>query len=285
MTPSTIDFEIREMTPHTVLANYEDYYSVNAGAIALDDFIIIVDALVYPRQSKRFREHVETKFGVPVEYLFITHFHGDHHYGAATFQDVEIFGSNAMIERMKRRMKEGWKQEDFDKWKEEDPEFAEYIDEIEITLPSVGFEKKRIITNNDFQVEFYHSGGHCAGESYAYFPLEKVLFTGDDLATMQWPYIFEPCGDPEKWIQTFEHMLALDVDVVVPGHGAIVGLDHIKEQLDFLKELKRAVLEAIAEGKQPEDIAIPDFYESSDDWVIPAARKVLHAYYSKNTEK
>ncbi|MFW9927699.1 MAG: MBL fold metallo-hydrolase, partial [Candidatus Thorarchaeota archaeon] len=160
---------------------------------------------------------------------------------------------------------------------------AEYIDEIEITLPHVGFEKERIIANNELHVEFYHSGGHCSGESYAYFPAEKVLFTGDDLATKQWPYIFESCGDPEKWMQTFEHMLSLDVDVFVPGHGSVTDKEHIEEQLNFLRELKRVVLESISEGKGPDDIMIPEFYEPAADWQLPAARKALHEFYSKKT--
>jgi len=281
MKSSSIDIEISDVTSRTVVASYEDFWSVNAGAIALDDFIIIIDTLLFPRQARMFREHVERKFGMPVEYLFITHYHGDHHYGAASFKDVEIFGSQALIERMKRKMKEGWKKEDFDKWKEDEPDFVEYIDEVEIVLPTVGFEKERIITNNDLQVEFYHSGGHCSGESYAYFPSEKVLFTGDDLATRQWPFISEPCGNPEKWMQAFEHMLSLDVDVVVPGHGALVGTDHIEEQLGFLKELKQAVLLTVSEGKGPEYIEIPEFYEPAADWQIPEARKFLHAFYSK----
>ncbi len=281
MTAPTIDFTIDEITLRTIVATYEDYFSVTAGAIALDDFIIVIDTLIYPRQAKKFREHAEAKFGLPVKYLFITHFHGDHHYGSAIFKDVEIFSSDATIERMKRKMKEGWKQEDFDRWKEEDPEFAEYIDEIEIILPSAGFEIERTISNNDLQVEFYHSGGHCAGESYAYFPNEKVLFAGDDLATRQWPYISEPCGDPEGWLRAFEHMLSLDVNLVVPGHGAIVEPEHIKEQLDHLRELKHAVLRAISEGKGSDDIEIPEFYEPAADWQIPRAREFLYNYYSK----
>ncbi|MFW9793379.1 MAG: MBL fold metallo-hydrolase, partial [Candidatus Thorarchaeota archaeon] len=193
------------MTPRTVVATYEQFWGVNAGAIALDDFIIVIDTLQFPRQAMKLRSYAEDKFGLPVEHLFITHFHGDHHFGAAAFKDVEIFGSNALIERMKLRMKEGWKKEDFDKWKEDAPEFVEYIEGVEITLPTGGFEKERIITNNDLRVEFYHSGGHCAGESYAYFPSERVLFTGDDLATEQWPFISEPCGNPERWIQPHPH--------------------------------------------------------------------------------
>jgi glyoxylase-like metal-dependent hydrolase (beta-lactamase superfamily II) len=283
MSPSNIDFEINEPTPRTVVANYKPFFSVNAGAIALDDFAIIIDSLLFPRQAKRLREYVESKFGVPVKYLFITHFHGDHIYGAATFRDIEIFGSNALIERMKRKMKEGWKKEDFDKWREDEPEFVEYIDEVKIVLPTVGFEKERIISNNDLEVEFYLSGGHSGCSSHAYFPSEKVVFVGDDLATKEWPYIFEPCGDQEKWMQAFERILGLDVDVVVPGHGAIVGPYAVKEYLDYLRKLKTAVVKAISEGKGPDDIEIPEFYEPAADWQIPEARKFLHEFYSNET--
>ena len=283
MTSPTIDYEILEPAPRTVVATYEPFWSVNAGAVALDDFIIVIDTLLFPRQSKRFREYVESKFGVPVKYLFVTHFHGDHHYGAATFKDVVIFGSNALIEKMKWKLENSWKPEDFDKWKEDEPHFAEYIDEVEIVLPAVGFERERVITNNDLRVEFYLSGGHTGGESYAYFPNEKVLFTGDDLATRQWPFISEPCGNPERWIAAFEHMLSLDVEVVVPGHNELTDLDHIRVQLDYLRVLKQSVLKTVSEGGGPEDIVIPDFYEPAADWQIPEARKFLHEFYSNHS--
>jgi glyoxylase-like metal-dependent hydrolase (beta-lactamase superfamily II) len=129
-------------------------------------------------------------------------------------------------------------------------------------------------------VEFYHSGGHTSCSSYAYYPNEKVLFTGDDLAAKSWPYISDTAGDPEKWMQAFQHMLSLDVDVVVPGHGSIGGKELIEEQLSYLHSLKKAVRNAISDGKGPEEVEVPEFYEPDEDWQIPRAMEHLHAYYS-----
>lgn len=282
MVGAIIDFTTQEVSPRTIVANYSSYYNVNAGAVALDDFIIVIDTLVYPRQARKLREELEANFDLPVKYLFITHFHGDHHYGAVQFKEAEVFGSNALIENMKRRKKEGWTKEAFEDWKKEEPDFAKFIDEIQIVIPTKGFEKNRVIKSNDSQLEFYHSGGHSSCSSYAYFPNERVLFTGDDLAAESWPYMSAPDGDPEKWMQTFEHMISLDIDFVVPGHGPIVGKEHIEEQLSFLRKLKSAVLKAIEQGKGPEEVEIPEFYEPDVDWQIPRAMEFLHGYYSSD---
>ncbi|MHA2602862.1 MAG: MBL fold metallo-hydrolase [Candidatus Thorarchaeota archaeon SMTZ1-83] len=280
MTDAIIDFSVEEVSPRAVAANYESYFGVKAGAVALYDFIVVIDTLLYPRQAKKLREELEAKYELPVKYLFITHFHGDHHYGAAAFKDVEVFGSNALIDNMKRRTEEGWTKEAFDGWKKEEPDFAEYIEEIEIVIPNRGFEKERVIRNKDLQMEFYHSGGHSSCSSYAYFSNEKVLFTGDDLAAKSWPYISDTEGDPEKWMQAFQHMLSLEVDVVVPGHGPLGGKELIEEQLSYLHALKTAVLRAISEGKGPEEVEVPEFYEPAEEWQIPRALEHLHQYYS-----
>ncbi|MFX1603814.1 MAG: MBL fold metallo-hydrolase [Promethearchaeota archaeon] len=283
MTDPIIDFAIEEVSPRAVAASYESYFSVKAGAVALEDFIVVIDTLLYPRQAKKLRAEIEAKYELPVKYLFITHFHGDHHYGAAQFKDVEIFGSNDLIENMKRRREEGWTKEAFDAWKKEEPDFAEYIDEIEIVIPTTGFENERVIRNKDLQLEFYHSGGHSSCSSYAYFPNERVLFTGDDLAARSWPYISDTAGDPEKWMKTFEHMLSLEIDVVVPGHGPLGGKELIEEQLSYLQALKTAVLKAISDGKGPEEVEVPEFYEPDEDWQISRAMEHLHAYYSTSS--
>ncbi|MFW9966910.1 MAG: MBL fold metallo-hydrolase, partial [Candidatus Thorarchaeota archaeon] len=129
-------------------------------------------------------------------------------------------------------------------------------------------------------VEFYHSGGHTSCSSYAYFPSEQVLITGDDLASFDWPYISDSTGNPDKWISAFEAMLKLDVDKVIPGHGLVVEKDHLEEHLNYIRCLRELVIKAIKEGRKPEDIQVPEFYEAAEDWQIPEALKHLHQFYS-----
>ncbi|MFW9820884.1 MAG: MBL fold metallo-hydrolase, partial [Candidatus Thorarchaeota archaeon] len=158
---------------------------------------------------------------------------------------------------------------------------AELIDEIEIIIPTEGFKTKRIIKDNGLNVEFYHSGGHTGCSSYAYFPEEKVLFSGDLIAAGFWPFISDPTEDFEGWISSFEYMLNLDIDIIIPGHGPLVGKEYIKEQLIFMKKLKNNVINAISEGIKAEQIKIPDYkYEPAEDWQIPRALEFLFNYYS-----
>jgi glyoxylase-like metal-dependent hydrolase (beta-lactamase superfamily II) len=276
--------EFKEVTPHTILVNFKDYFNLNAGAIILNNFIIVIDTLMYPVQAKGFRERLEMKFSLPVKYLFITHYHADHLFGVAAFKDIEIFGSSLLIENMKKRKEENWTTEAFNEWKKEEPTIAEMIDEIEIIIPTNGFKTKRVIEDDGLNVKFYHSGGHTGCSSFAYFPEEKVLFSGDLIAAGYWPFISDPTEDFEGWISSFEYMLNLDIEIVIPGHGPLVEKGYIKEQLIFMKNLKNNVLKAISEGKKLEQIEIPEYkYKPAEDWQIPRALEYLFNFYSNDS--
>lgn len=279
--PIDISIDLKEVSSHTIIANYKDYFDLNAGAVVLKNFIIVIDPLLFPRQAKEFREKLEKNYGLPVKYLFITHYHSDHIFGVAPFKDIEIFGCNDLIENLKEKKEKSWTKEAFNEWKKSEPDYSQFIDEIEIIIPDKGFDKKRVITDNGLQVEFYYSGGHTGCSSYAYFPNEKVLFAGDEIAAGFWPFISDPTGDPEKWIKSLEFMLTLEIEAVVPGHGPIVKKNYIKEELSFLNNLKDAVLKAISDGKEPKEVEVPESaYNPAEDWQIPRALDFLHKYYS-----
>ena len=278
--PTSLEFKLTEVSPHVVAANYKDCFGVNAAAIALKNFIVFIDTLYYPPQGLRFRKEVESKYGMPVKYLFLTHYHGDHVFGMAPFKDTQVIGSKQLVQSMRNRMREKWTKEAFEKWKEEEPELADVIAQIDVWLPNIGFNGNYVIEDEDLKVELYHSGGHTGCSSYAYFPAERVLITGDDLASFDWPYISDSTGDPDKWISAFEKMMKMEIHAVVPGHGSIVGKEHLKEHLDYLRNLREIVLEAIAHGIGPENIEVPEFYETAEDWQIPEALKHLHNFYS-----
>jgi len=76
--PKEIEFEFIEVTNRIAVAQFKGLMDVNAAAIALDNFIVVIDTLYYPVQSREFRNRVEEKYNLPVKYVLITHFHGDH---------------------------------------------------------------------------------------------------------------------------------------------------------------------------------------------------------------
>ncbi|MHA1111416.1 MAG: MBL fold metallo-hydrolase [Promethearchaeota archaeon] len=275
------DITIKEIASRSIVAFYKEYFELNAGAIILDNFIIVIDTLLYPSQAKEIRTYLEQNYSQPIKYLFLTHFHGDHVLGMGEFKssDIEIFGTNQLIENMKIRLENNWSKEAIAKWKQEEPENAKDIDAIDLFLPNWTFEKSHILKDGNLQVEFYHSGGHSGCSAWAYFPEDKVIFTGDELASFNWPFISEPTGNPDTWIQAFEQMLSLDVEHIVPGHGKIVDKKHLREQLDYLKALRELVLKGIKENVRPEDLSVPKFYEPAEDWQIPKALEHLYNFY------
>jgi glyoxylase-like metal-dependent hydrolase (beta-lactamase superfamily II) len=58
--------------------------------------------------------------------------------------------------------------------------------------------------------------GHTGGDVVVYLPNERVLMTGD-LLLRTVPYM----GDcyPKEWVETLNHLKALEFDVILGGHG------------------------------------------------------------------
>ena len=143
---TNFSIEIKEVSSRTSIAVSE---AVNASAVALKNFIVVIDPLMYPSQAKEFREHLEKKFNLPVKFLFITHYHGDHFYGIAPYKDVEIFGSKPFLEIVKKKMEKEWTQETLERWKKEHPELRKEVEQMEFISPNSSFEGKYSITDDN----------------------------------------------------------------------------------------------------------------------------------------
>jgi glyoxylase-like metal-dependent hydrolase (beta-lactamase superfamily II) len=61
--------------------------------------------------------------------------------------------------------------------------------------------------------------------------------------------------DLDGWIDALGHVLALDVDVVVPGHGAPTTREHVAKFREMLIALRAAVARAVKAGLS-EDAAV-----------------------------
>ena len=280
----TTDIEISEVSSRVTLAHYEEFYKLNAAAVALDNFIVVIDPMHYPSQGRKFREYLETKYNLPVKYLFITHYHGDHVFGMSAFKGVEVIGTECLSENMKERIENHWTQETLDEWKEKNPGLVDEIDAFEFWLPDTTFKDSYTIKDGVLRLELHRSGGHSGCSAFAYFPSEKILFAGDEIAAMEWPYISDETGNPDDYFSALEHMMTLEIDRVIPGHGPIVGKDHIEEYLIFIRKLKKLVKEAVDEDRQPESIEVPDFYKPTVDWQIEKALEFMHKFYSEKSE-
>ena len=97
------NFKIEIVSDRTIVTSQQNklFAKVNSGAIALRNYIIVIDTTVFPTHAKYFRNKIEREFKLPVKYLFLIHSHGDHVLGSSAYADINIIGSTRIIHDMK----------------------------------------------------------------------------------------------------------------------------------------------------------------------------------------
>jgi alkyl sulfatase BDS1-like metallo-beta-lactamase superfamily hydrolase len=102
-------------------------------------------------------------------------------------------------------------------------------------LPDIVYRDRLIIKVGGVEVVLRHARGETDDHTWVFYPDTKVLCTGD---------LFFWCvpnaGNPQKvqrychdWAVAFREMMALEPEVLLPGHGwPIMGSDRVKQALD-----------------------------------------------------
>lgn len=109
---------------------------------------------------------------------------------------------------------------------------------INLALPTTVFDERHVLDLDGTEVQLIYVGPcHQVGDTIVFLPKERVLFAGD--------VIFRECtpmgwtGSYEKWLKILDLIIALDPEVIVPGHGPICGLEgamEMKAYLDYVRE-------------------------------------------------
>jgi cyclase len=278
----TNNINIQQVTQKTMcIAQWE--VRSNAGALMLNNFVVVIDATMKPSQARLFRKKLEAHFGVPVKYFILTHCHADHAMTLGEFKDTCIISSEQAALKIQQLKTSDWSQEGLEKWKQEKPEDADWLKDVEIVVPSVGFNDRAVLYDEERRLEVVYSGGHTDCSVYAYSPEEKVIFAGDLLLGKAFPFAGDETMDPEKWISVFEEWLSLDFQKIVPGHGLVVERDEVEKYLVFFKALKQSVRDAISAGRKAEEVVMPEFYPVPEDfiWLKTGTLKGFYEYYKK----
>jgi len=276
----SIDFELEPVSKRTVAVTDPALRSC-AGAVALNNFIVAIDPTMRPTTARLFRKKLEEYFDLLVKVLFLTHSHLDHAFGVAPFKDTCLVGSHILTQNILKRKQTEWTPEFFAQWKQNTPADAEWIDEVEILVPTLSFQQNLEIRDDELVIELHHVGAHTNCSAYAYVPQEKVLFAGDLMFAKGFPYAGDPTCDPDRWIKIFKEFLTLDFEQLVPGHGPVVGKEEVRKHLQFFEALKEATRKAILAGKTQEEIEVPKFYEVTEEsaWVKTNTLKHWYQFY------
>jgi glyoxylase-like metal-dependent hydrolase (beta-lactamase superfamily II) len=109
--------------------------------------------------------------------------------------------------------------------------------DVVVTPPTRTFEGALTLDVDGLAVELTEVGpAHTAGDVLVHVPAARVVFTGDIVFALAHPLMWR--GPVERWIAACDTVLALDPEVVVPGHGPIGGPELVRDVRDYLSYVR-----------------------------------------------
>jgi cyclase len=84
------------------------------------------------------------------------------------------------------------------------------------------------------EIQLLSVPGHTPGDIAIYHQRSKLLFAGDAVLEGMDPYIRQDSISIKTWIQNLERLKELDIEWVLPGHGALSRPDIIDSNIQYL---------------------------------------------------
>lgn len=253
------------------------------GAVVINESdVLVVDSHMTPSTARAMLADLAKITDKPVRYLVNTHFHFDHTHGNEVFgPDVEIvaheftqrkvasgdtkrgrgydgfIGSTPQnVERMKAGL-DALSDEDraaMEKRMAFAMKVYEESEAVEPRAPTLALREAVTLYRGGREIQLLHVGrGHTGGDVIVYLPAEKALISGD-LLTAGLPYM----GDAfvPEWVGTLDEVAALDIEVILPGHGpAYTEVERVEHLQLYLIDLWQQSVKLFASGVTEEKAA------------------------------
>ncbi len=121
---------------------------------------------------------------------------------------------------------------------------------ITLTLPTDTFSGELSLAVGGTGVDLVELGpAHTAGDVVAVVPSRRVVFAGDLLFVGGHPIVW--AGPVANWVAALDRILAMDVDVIVPGHGPVTDKGGVREVRSYFLELEASARPLFDEGLTP----------------------------------
>jgi cyclase len=275
----------------------------NAGIVALGNRALVFDTMLTPAAARDLRAAAESLTSCPVAYVANSHYHMDHIHGNGVFGDATILATTKTAERIVSRGAEILAharqhpevpasfdaqiaratspdlRADLQVTQGEYRAFHAALPELTLHPPDITFEQQLTLHGTERSAQLLsYGGGHTSSDAFLLLPAERIAFLGDLLGIGIHPSFGQ--ADLEAWDTILEHIEALAIETVVPGHGPIGTLAEVTALRRYLAEMETLVEEAIVRGETAEQVLAltpPDAYAAWDARDIFAGN-VSHLY-------
>jgi cyclase len=228
----------------------------NAGLVVDGESTLLIDTLFDLRLTEQMLRAMRR--AVPaadrIDTLVNTHANGDHCYGNQLLGGARIVASERTATEMTELPPAAMAT-----LLEQAPNMGElgafFLDcfgafefrGIELVLPQETFRDELTLRVGDRELQLIEVGpAHTRGDTLVHAPAERVLFSGDILFSGSHPIAW--AGPVSNWIAACERILAMDVAVIVPGHGPPAAADAVRELKAYFEYLYDQARARHAEG-------------------------------------
>ena len=221
----------------------------NTGVIIGDDCVMVLDAQATPVMARDVIAKIRTVTDKPIRHVVLTHYHAVRVLGASGYGAPNIIASKDTYDLIVERGQQDY-QSEFERF----PRLFDAVDSIPgLTWPTIVFSQELTLWLGNTEVRLLQLGrGHTKGDTVAWLPKERVLFSGDLVEFGATPYT----GDAylTEWPATLDKLAALKPVALVPGRGeALTSPAEVAESLKgtraFITTMFDSVRAARAAGK------------------------------------
>ncbi len=226
---------------HRVTENVyaEDRYLVaTVGFLVTREGVVLMDTPQCPSDARAWRAEAEKRG--EIRFVINTEHHRDHIVGNAFFPGT-VIAQAGTAERFARVLTPFAPIRDH--LLHIDPKGAEMLANYVPRPPQIVFERQLTLHLGDHTLELRHAPGHVPNGTWVYVPQERTVFTGDNIINGAPPFFHSAV--PSSWLETLDALAKLDVQHIIPGHGAPCG----PETIDRVKAAVTSVLDEVRRGR------------------------------------
>lgn len=216
---SQADLEVKKVSFDKLSDNAYAYTAEgdpNTGIIIGDDAVMVIDTQATPVMANDVIRRIREVTDKPIRYVVLSHYHAVRVLGATAYKPEQIIASqdtyNLIVERGEQD-----KASEIGRF----PRLFNAVESVPpgMTWPTMTFTGKMTIWLGKLEVQLLQLGrGHTKGDTVAWLPQQKIMFSGDLVEFGATPY----AGDAyfKDWPQTLDAIAALKPEKLVPGRGS-----------------------------------------------------------------
>ncbi len=222
----------------------------NTGVIIGDDAVMVIDTQATPAMAQDVIRRIREVTDKPIRYVVLSHYHAVRVLGASAYQPEQIIASRDTYDLIVERGEQD-KASEIGRF----PRLFRDLSSVPagLTWPTMTFTGAMSVWLGSLEVQLLQLGrGHTKGDTVAWLPQQKILFSGDLVEFDATPY----AGDAyfADWPQTLDRLAALDPVALVPGRGAALTTpERVAQGLAgtraFIADLHASVQAGVAQGQ------------------------------------